>query len=250
MNLIYLIMFFVLGAILGSFFNVVGLRQPKNIPYVFGRSYCPMCKKNLKWYELIPIVSYGLQKGRCRNCQEHIPIIYPLIEFSTASLFTFSFYQFGFHIEFIIALCLISMLMILFVTDLTYMILPNKILLFFLPIFILLRLIHPLDPWWTSITGSLLSFLFIAMIIVVSKGGMGAGDMKLFAVIGIVIGLQMVVLTFLLACLIGSLIGGYQRIRNKIERGQAIPFGPSIVMATILTYFYGDILMDWYLQLF
>lgn len=250
MKLFFIILFFILGTVLGSFYNVVGLRQPKKISFTRGRSYCPTCKKTLKWYELIPVLSYVFQGGKCRQCGQGISFLYPAMELFTGFLFSFSFYKIGFDLELIMALALMSMLVILFVTDLSYMLIPNKILLFFLPIFIVLRIANPLDPWWTSITGALVIFLLIALIILVSKGGMGAGDMKLFGVLGLVLGLKNVLLTFFLASLIGTLIGGYQKIRKQIERGQAIPFGPSIVIATVITYFYGSILIDWYLQLF
>lgn len=250
MKLTYTIIFFILGSVLGSFFNVVGLRQPKKITFVKGRSYCPNCKKTLNWYELIPILSYVFQRGKCRKCGKKISLLYPSMEVLSGFLFSFSFYKIGFHMELILAFALMSMLVILFVTDISYMLIPNKILLFFLPIFIILRIINPLEPWWTSITGSLVIFLLIALIIIISKGGMGAGDMKLFAVLGIVLGLKNVLLTFFLASLIGTFIGGYQKLTKKIEKGEAIPFGPSIVIATIITYFYGPSLIDWYLQLF
>src|SRR5690625_1905024 len=179
--------FFILGLILGSFYNVVGLRQPKKISFVSGRSACPNCKHTLRWYELIPVLSYVLQGGKCRQCKSKISVQYPLIELATGILFAFSFYKYGYSIELLIALSLMSMLMIIFVTDFNYMLIPNKVLLFFLPIFILLRIVHPLTPWWTSITGAVVIVAIISLIIIVSKGGMGGGDLKLFGILGIVL---------------------------------------------------------------
>lgn len=249
MNALYMLLFFVFGTVLGSFYNVVGLRLPKNISFAKGRSYCPNCKKTLFWYELIPVISYISQGGKCRNCNSKISLLYPSIELLTGILFAFSFYKIGFDIELVMAISLISMLIIVFVTDLSYMVIPNKVLLFFLPLFIIIRIINPLNPWWTSISGAVFAFLLIAIIIIVSKGGMGAGDMKLFGVLGLVLGFKNVLLTFFLASLIGTIIGGFQRLTKQIEKGQAIPFGPSIVIATIITYFYGSRIVDWYLQL-
>lgn len=250
MTVWYILLFLILGLLLGSFFNVVGLRLPKGKTFVRGRSLCPKCKKTLRWFELIPVLSYLIQSGRCRRCNEPISIVYPTIELATALLFVFSFLKLGMSIEFFIALSLISMLMMIFVSDLAYMIIPNKILLFFLPIFIILRIISPLHPWWTSITGAAVGFGLLALIIIVSRGGMGAGDMKLFGVLGIVLGFKKVLVAFFLACLIGSIVGGLQLLFKKIQRKQHIPFGPYIVCATLITYFYGDSLLNMYGHLF
>ncbi|WP_325034799.1 prepilin peptidase [Lentibacillus sp. Marseille-P4043] len=147
------------------------------------------------------------------------------------------------------ALLLMSMLIIIFVSDITYMLIPDKLLLFFLPLFIVMRYVEPLDPWWSAIVGALIGFAVIAIVILVSRGGMGAGDMKLFGVLGIVLGMQKVLLAFFLACVIGAFIGMLLLLFKVIERKQPIPFGPYIVVAAIVTYFYGDSLLNWYLNL-
>lgn len=250
MSVLYIITLFVFGILFGSFFNVVGLRLPKKQTFVKGRSYCPHCNKQLTWFELIPVLSYLMQSGKCRKCGETISIVYPTMEFATGFLFVFSYLKLGASIELLIALSLISMLIIVFITDLAYMLIPNKILLFFFPIFVILRIIKPLNPWWTSITGAAVGFGLIAIIIIVSRGGMGAGDMKLFGVLGIVLGLKKVLLAFFLACVIGTFFGLIQMALKKIERKQHIPFGPYIVMATLITYFYGNSLLSWYGGLF
>ena len=242
--------FFILGLILGSFYNVVGLRQPKKISFVSGRSACPNCKHTLWWYELIPVLSYVLQGGKCRQCKSKISVQYPLIELATGILFAFSFYKYGYSIELLIALSLMSMLMIIFVTDFNYMLIPNKVLLFFLPIFILLRIVHPLTPWWTSITGAVVIVAIISLIIIVSKGGMGGGDLKLFGILGIVLGLKNVLLSFFLACLVGMMIGLYLKGTKRLKSGEPMPFGPSIVIGSIIAYFYGEQLISWYFRLF
>src|SRR5690625_3649547 len=126
-DLYWIFIFFTVGIIFGSFFNVVGLRLPKQIPFHSGRSYCPSCKKQLYWYELIPVVSYMLQRGKCNGCKTTISPLYPIIEISTGILFAFSYTTFGFHVDFVIALLLISMLIIIFVTDIAYMLIPNKV---------------------------------------------------------------------------------------------------------------------------
>lgn len=250
MAVTYTVFMFIIGLFLGSFYNVVGLRVPKKETFVTGRSYCPKCKKTLSWYELIPVLSFLFLRGKCRKCGAKIAWIYPAIELMTGVMFAFSYYKIGFSLELLLALSFVSMLMIIFVSDISYMLIPDKVLLFFLPIFIILRILLPFDPWWSPIVGAIASFLLIALIIIVSKGGMGAGDMKLFGLLGIVLGLKHVFLAFFLACLIGTIIGGIQMLRKRVKKGEPIPFGPSIVLAALITYFYGDLLISFYMQLF
>lgn len=250
LDIFYIISFFLFGVSFGSFYNVIGLRSPKNETFVNNRSYCPNCKKALSWYELIPIVSFFIQRGKCRACEHKIAAIYPFIELLTGILFAFSYWKIGFDWELVIALLLVSMLMIILVSDLTYMIIQNKILLFFLPFIIMLRVVVPLEPWWSPIAGGLGSFLLIAILIIISSGGMGAGDMKLFGVLGIVLGLSNVLLAFFLACLIGAIVGSLLMLLKIVKRKQPIPFGPYIVLAALISYFYGDTMIEWYLGFF
>src|SRR5690625_5997125 len=114
------------------------------------------------------------------------------------------------------------------------MLIPNKILLFFLPFFIIMRMIEPLEPWWSAIVGGAVAFVLIALIISVSRGGMGAGDMKLFGLLGIILGLGKVLLTFFLASLFGAIFGIILLLCKIIERKQPIPFGAYIFVATII----------------
>lgn len=223
--------------------------MPKNIPFSKDRSYCPNCNKQLYWYELIPVVSYIIQLGKCRGCKQNISVLYPLMEFFTGVLFAFSYIKIGLEVELILALLLISMLIIIFVTDITYMLIPNKVLLFFLPFIILMRVIVPLDPWYNAILGVVTGYVLIAIIILVSRGGMGAGDMKLFGVLGIIFGFAKVLLLFFLAALLGAVIGSAIMLVNRTNRKIPIPFGPYIVIAAIITYFYGDYFISWYLSL-
>ena len=249
MEILFTIFFLIFGLIFGSFYNVVGLRVPIHESFTEGRSMCPGCKHSLSWYELIPVFSYIFLLGKCKRCGEKISILYPITELATGFLFVLSYHTFGLSIELMISLLLCSMLVIVLVTDIKYMLIPNKVLLFFLPIFIILRIIEPLTPWWSSIGGAFIGTSIIAIIILVSRGGMGAGDMKLFGVLGIVLGVKHVLLAFFLSCIIGSVVGVLMLLLKVIKRKQPVPFGPYIVIATVITYFYGDQLINWYFNI-
>ncbi|MFD2627895.1 prepilin peptidase [Oceanobacillus kapialis] len=246
MESVMILLFFALGLLFGSFFNVVGLRVPKKMPFANDRSRCPKCNHQLAWYDNIPLLSFLLQQGRCRYCRESISYIYPAIEFLTGIFFALGYSLIGLQLELITALLLVSLLMIILVSDLAYMIIPNKVLLFFLPFFLIMRLIVPLDPWWSGLAGAFAGIAIIMLVILISKGGMGAGDMKLFGVLGIVLGLQGTFLSFFLSCIIGAIIGLVLIGFRIIDRKQPVPFGPYIVVASLITYFFGEGLMDWY----
>lgn len=250
MDIFYTALFFVLGLTFGSFFNVVGLRLPQNQPFTNDRSYCPSCNHTLYWYELIPVLSFVIQRCKCRNCKTIISPIYPIGELATGLFFALSYLKIGLDPELITALLLVSMLMIIFVADIRYMLIPNKVLLFFLPLLSVMRFLQPLDSWLTSITGAAAGLVITAIIILVSKGGMGAGDMKLFGVLGIVLGLKGILLVFFLSTIIGAIVGSVLLVSKIIDRKQPIPFGPYIVIAALVTYFYGNSIIAWYIQFY
>lgn len=245
-----LVLFFIVGITFGSFFNVVGIRLPNNKTFTKGRSKCPTCCQTLKSYELIPVLSYVLQQGKCRHCGTSISQQYIWVETAAGFLFACCFYQIGWQFELITALLFMSMLLLIFVTDILYRTIPDKILLFFLPLFIILRIFHPLAPWYDSILGAVFGLGIPLLIIICSKGGMGAGDMKLFAVIGVVIGVGSTLLALFIASFIGSIIGGIYLYHWGVSRKQPIPFGPFIAVAAVVCYFYGSALLELYGRLF
>ncbi|WP_077618961.1 prepilin peptidase [Bacillus sinesaloumensis] len=238
----------IIGFILGSFYNVVGLRIPAGQSIVHPRSACPTCKHHLTAIELIPVFSYIFQGGKCRKCKTRISPIYASVELVTAILFTISPLLVGWSKELIVAWTLISLLMIVFVSDITYMIIPDKVLLFFAPIFIIERIFIPLDPWWDMLLGSVVGFLLLYFIAVVSKGGMGGGDIKLYAVIGLVLGWKLTLLSFFFSTIIGTMIGLVGMALGRVKKGKPMPFGPSIVIGTLIAYFFGNDFIAWYID--
>jgi leader peptidase (prepilin peptidase) / N-methyltransferase len=242
------ILLFLYGLLLGSFFNVVGLRIPMNKSIVTPRSACSSCGHQLKPYELIPVLSYLLQKGKCRGCQSRISPIYPVFELLTGILFATAPLVIGWSGELVVSLTLISMFMIIIVSDINYMLIPDKILLLFAGIFLLERMIWPLTPWWDSILGAGTGFLLLLIIALVSKGGMGGGDIKLYALLGFVLGFKLVLLSFFLSTLFGAVIGGLALLFKIVKRKQPIPFGPFIAAGTLTAYYWGSDLIHLYLQ--
>ena len=240
MEVLYLIIFFILGSLFGSFFTVIGLRLPKNENFTTSHSHCDTCGHELKLYEMIPIFSYLIQKGKCRYCKEKIDILSTIIELFTGILFAVSYYSFGFSYDFLIGLGIISLLMIVIVSDLTYLIIPDEVLIFFSIYFLIFQFLN------LGLTGGLIKlasglFLFSLMYVIMLLGNkvlkkecLGGGDIKMMFVFGLI--LDPLLGTF--SVFLGSLIAlPISLILLKKEKEKVIPFGPFLLLALI--YFSG-----------
>lgn len=195
------------------------------------------------------MLSYIILRGKCRVCTAKISPIYAVIELASGILFLYAFWKLGISYELLVAWTFISLLVIIVVTDLAYMLIPNKILLFFLPLLVILRLLSPLQPWWDSLLGAILGFSILLLIAIVSKGGMGGGDVKLFFLIGLVLGTINTLLTLFIAAFAGMIVGKLIIMGSQQGEKTPIPFGPYIAVAAIIVYFYGGELVSWYLNL-
>lgn len=246
---LYFIYSFILGLVLGSFFNVVGLRIPKKQSLVRPRSHCPKCKQPLAFLDLIPVFSFLFLKGKCRSCKTGVSVLYPFVELSTAVLFAVSPIFVGWALELIVCWVFISLLAVIFVSDIVYMVISDRVLLFFGGLLVLLRLWIPLHPWWDAYAGAAVGFGLLLLIAVVSRGNMGGGDIKLFAVIGFVLGVNGTLLSFFFATLYGTLIGGAAMLLGYVKKGEPVPFGPYIVLGALTAYYYGADLLEWYFDL-
>ena len=250
MEIVYTVFAGIFGLVFGSFYNVVGLRIPKKEAIVTPPSHCVSCNRRLSAIDLIPVFSYVFLRGKCRTCGAKVSPIYAITELATGVLFAFATWKLGITWELVVALLFISLLVIINVSDIAYMLIPDKILLFFLPLLIIGRILSPLNPWWDSIVGAAVGFGLLLLIAVVSKGGMGGGDIKLFLLIGLVLGTVDTLLTLFLASVIGMIAGIIVLKMKGKGRKTPVPFGPSIVVASVIVYFYGQQLIDMYLNLF
>ncbi|MCM3122584.1 MULTISPECIES: A24 family peptidase [Bacillaceae] len=243
------IFLFSYGLLLGSFYNVVGLRVPEGKSIVAPRSSCPKCGHQLMALELIPVLSYLFQRGKCRQCKVGISPVYPFFELLTGLLFAGAFLLKGWNYELLIALTLISLFIIITVSDLAYMIIPDRVLLVFAGIFALERIYQPLMPWWASLIGAAAGFILLLLIAFASKGGMGGGDIKLFALIGFAVGFKSMLLSFFFSTFFGAFFGIIGLLFGLVKKKQPIPFGPFIGIGTLTAYFFGEKIIDWYLNL-
>ncbi|MCM3627152.1 prepilin peptidase [Paenibacillus glycanilyticus] len=246
MTLFLTIYLFFLGLVVGSFYNVVGLRVPIRLSVVSPPSQCPKCGMRLKPRDLMPVVSYILSRGQCRQCGKRISPLYPMGELVTGLLFVWIYLTFGNSWDTVIGLLLVSMSVILTVSDLKYMLLPNRILLVFAPFFLVLRCLFPAGSIWLHIGGALAGGGVLLLVVIITKGGMGLGDVKLIFLLGWILGLPNLIPAFILACFFGSLIGGLLMLFKIVKRKQPIPFGPFLLLGALLSFAYGDTLIDFY----
>ncbi len=236
--MIYLV--FLLGLILGSFYNVVGLRLPKGESIVFPGSHCPKCNHKLSWYENIPVISYLFLKGKCKTCHNKIDIIYPLIELLTGILFAINYYLYGLSEEFLIGLILISLIIIVFVSDTKYMIILDS------PTIISLILIFIIKWVFEGINQALISMLFglfmfgvmyLLMLIgnlVFKKESLGGGDIKLSFIAGMVLGPYLGLIYLVLASFLAFPYAIYVLIKNK---DGVLPFGPFLATSMLILFY-------------
>lgn len=249
MQIILLVLLFIYGTIFGSFFNVVGIRVPMHILFKQKRSYCDRCERTLGWIELIPICSYLFQRGRCKKCGQKISILYPIMESLTGFLFAYSYYHFGWSSSLLLSLLLISLIIPITVADLAYQKIPNRILLFFTPLFIVYRIIYPMTPFWNSLVGALFAFVLVFLIIYLSKGGMGMGDLKYYTLFGFIFGLSQFLLLFFLSTFYGVVAGFFIMKVKKTGRKTKFAFGPYIGLAALTVLYFGEAIIQWYIQL-
>ncbi len=229
--------FFMIGAIFGSFYYVVAYRIPKGESIVSPPSHCPNCNHRLGPLELIPIFSYLLQLGKCKNCKCKISIFYPLFEILCGLLFGLSYLSYGFTLELIIVLLFVSMIMIIILSDYYYMIIPDGVLIFFgLAIIGSMFFIH---GWYYTIMHILygiISFVIMYSLklfgdFLFKKESMGGGDIKLLFTFGLMFGFQMSIVSIFLASIIGLPIS---LILLKKNNEHVLPFGPYLGCAALI----------------
>lgn len=240
MEIIYLIIFFILGTILGSIYTVIGLRLPKEEKVTNLSYHCETCHHKLASKDIIPIFSYILLKGKCRYCQQKIDIQELLMEIFSGVLFAVAFYSFGFSLELLIALGIISLLIIITVSDLTYLIIPDEVLLFFSLYFILVQYMREglLGVGIHLATGVFLFLLMYSIMYlgekILKKESLGGGDVKMMFLFGLVLDPLLGTLTIFLGSLFALPMSLFLLYKNKEN---VIPFGPFLLMAFAFMYF-------------
>ena len=242
---------FVFGAVLGSFLNVVIWRLPRGESLVSPASRCPSCGAPVKPYDNIPILSWLLLRGRCRNCGARISARYPLVELLTAVLMALVPIFLGADEDVWIGFALVLILVPLTFIDLDHRILPNKITYPSVVVAIALVAVFETDDLPEHLIAGAAAFLFLFAAAWFYPKGMGVGDVKLAGVMGLFLG-RNVAPALLVAFLLGTLVGLVVMARKGVAQGRktAIPFGPFLAAGALVGLYVGDEIVDWYLDSF
>lgn len=229
---------FVFGLYLGSFLHVMAYRMPKGYYFVPARSCCENCGKELTWRELIPIFSYLVQKGRCKQCKIEISILHPISEFVFAVLLLVLHNRFYLSADFIFAFLFISVLFVLSISDIYYYILPNKMIIFLFIIIFIWKLQIPDTSVKAGLLGIIFSFIFLGILLYITNGGMGMGDYKLFATLAYFFESYLFLKLLVLSSLFALIYFFFLYSQKKLRKESYIFFGPFISIAAYILLLY------------
>jgi len=256
MEIVLIILFAILGLVVGSFLNVCIDRLPQNKSIAYPPSHCDACQHKLAVKDLIPVFSYLRLRGRCRYCQTSIPRKLMWVELATAVIFALLYWHYGLSAELGVMAFYACIFAIIFVIDLEHSLILNKVVYPGMVAALLLAL-YPW-PWFSesigmrvayAALGGAAGFAVFLLIALVSRGGMGWGDVKLAALMGLAIGFPLVFVAIIMAAILGGIVAVALMIAKKRTRRQTIPFGPFLALAAMVTLLWGSNILNWYLGL-
>ncbi len=245
-----IIIYFIAGLFVGSFLNMLIDRLPRDEQIVRGRSHCDHCNHELYWYDLLPVVSWLLLRGRCRYCHKSIPFRNTLVELIAAVLFAVNYIIFGQCLLLVMPgeyecfvgefarLTILSSLIAIFFIDLKHQIIPDSLTL---TVFVAAVLLHIASPSLSIVNyalSGLFAFLFFLFLVLITKGrGMGVGDVKFAGFMGVFLGYPNIIYSLYFAFLTGAIVSAILVLKRKKKFGQTIAFGPFLVIGTVLAQF-------------
>ncbi len=248
MNIVIPAAVFILGLVIGSYLNVCIYRIPRSLSTAAGRSRCTACGNIIRWYDLMPVISYVLLGGKCRNCGERISPRYIFVELLTAVCFTASFLTFGFHPKALLACAVLAVLIVAAFIDAEHKVIPDRLV----AVLFVLGIIHVFisgEGYLSHIIGLFavsVPFLLIALL----TGGMGGGDIKLMAAAGLFLGWKSAVLSVIIGSAAGAVYAVYLLLAKRAGRKSEVPFGPFLSLGIGLSVLFGRQIIDLYLKAF
>jgi prepilin signal peptidase PulO-like enzyme (type II secretory pathway) len=257
--MLYVIVF-IFGLVIGSFLNVVIWRLHTGESVLTGHSHCPKCRHKLSPIELIPVLSFLIQKGKCRHCGKRIFWQYPLVELSTAILFLFAYLPYDLRLTtynfFLLARewFIVSVMIVIFIYDLKYYLILDKIIY---PAAVVVVMTLPLIygggiSWWgliSPIVAAVLGGGFFLLQYVISKGKwIGGGDIKIGALMGLTLGLGGLGVALFFAYVVGAIVGLALVFLRKKTMKSRVPFGTFLAAGTIFALFFAEPILSWYLN--
>jgi len=255
-------LFAIMGLLVGSFLNVCIDRLPQNKSIAYPPSHCEACQHKLSTKDLIPVFSYLRLRGRCRYCQASVPKRLFWVELATALIFALLYWHYGLSVELGVMAFYACLFTIIFVIDLEHGLILNKVVYPSMVVALLLALLP--QSWLTQVTwltqviepgiasaalGGAIGFAIFLLIALVSRGGMGWGDVKLAALIGLATGFPLVFVAIIMGAILGGIVAVPLLIAKKRNRRETVPFGPFLAVAAMVTLLLGSNILNWYLGL-
>jgi leader peptidase (prepilin peptidase)/N-methyltransferase len=249
------IIFGIVGLIIGSFITAVVHRLNDLESLVRGRSQCPKCKKQLGFWDLIPLLSFIFLEGKCRYCKQKISITYPLIELLTAIIFVLIYQYFGISVYSIFLLIITISLIVIAFYDIQKMLIPDEIVIF-TAIIVIIYFVYSsvvgknFDIILMQLIGAAIFGGVLALLYLFSKGKwIGFGDIKLTLLLGFITGYPLVFVGFFMSFLLGGIYGLILIALGKKEMNSKVPFAPLLILGTYIAIFWGDKILNWYLKI-
>lgn len=247
-----LVLILIIGMCIGSFLNVCIYRIPREESIVFPPSHCTNCRYELKWIDLIPVISYILLRGKCRKCGEKISLKYPIIEYINAVIYMLLYVNYGYSFIFLRLCILASLLIVIGSIDFKTKYVYNSTVLFGVitaAIFLVGQCVFEKSIPWNNIIGAAIGFFSIWLIVVLTHG-MGEGDIDIALICGLFLGIKGIILTLFLAFVLGGIIGAILLILKLKDRKDEIAFGPYLSIGGIVSALFGQELINIYINMF
>lgn len=235
-----------LGLVIGSFLNVVAYRVPRHLSVAWPGSRCPACGVPIRAADNVPVLSYVLLGGRCRSCGAPIPGRYPIVEALTGALFAAAAYEFGIGVDLLGAFVLVAVLVALAVIDLEHRLLPNAIVVPAAVLGLALSVLADPGGWWAYPASAVAVGGGLFALAVLYPGGMGMGDVKMGAMLGMFLGPYAALAVFV-GALLGAVAGGLLMVLGKVGRRYPMPFGVFMAAGGVITLFFGPEVWEIYL---
>ncbi len=241
----------ILGAIIGSFLNVIIYRVPAGESIAKGRSKCMNCGEQIKAYDLVPIISYIFLRGKCRSCKARVSIRYPMIEVLTGLIFLGTFLVEGLEIKSFLTMAVGAILIAISAIDFDHMIIPNGLVIALIPLAIAYGIWDYDVAIVSRIIGAFVVSLPLFILIIIIPDSFGGGDVKLMFVMGFILGWQNTLVGTFIGILLGGIVATAALIKNRKkgnEKQTHIPFGPWLAIGSFVALLYGEEIINLYIE--
>jgi leader peptidase (prepilin peptidase)/N-methyltransferase len=216
-----------------------------------GRSHCPNCDNVIKQYDLIPILSYILLGGKCRNCKAKISVRYPVVEFLTGALAVFIVYFDGLTVKSFLIFILTAIMIAISIIDIDTMEVPNSLIISLIPLAVASVFVFSDVDIVSRLIGLVVVSLPMYGLLYIIEDAFGGADIKLFAILGFILGWKGILLTLFIAVILGAIVGVIiLRVKSEDSKGKHIPFGPYICIGVFISIMFGNNLINGYLHIF